>query len=70
MVFDPPAYGLTDFRKAHNLSFLQFHRLCELGLVPRTVLIGDKPYITREAAAEWRELVEKYAEEHGGRIDL
>jgi hypothetical protein len=51
MVFDPPAYGLTDFRKAHNLSFLQFHRLCELGLVPRTVLIGDKPYITREAAA-------------------
>lgn len=70
MIFDPPAYSLRDFQKSHNLTFLQFHKLRELGLVPRTTLIGDKPFVMREAAAEWRERIEEYAKEHGGRIDL
>jgi hypothetical protein len=42
MIFDPPVYTLRDFQKSHNLSFLQFHKLSEIGLAPRTILIGDK----------------------------
>jgi hypothetical protein len=68
MIFDPPAYGLADFRKAHNLSFLQFHGLRELALAPRTILIGDKPYITRESAAEWREGSKNTLRSMGGRL--
>jgi hypothetical protein len=41
-----------------------------MGLAPRTVLIGDKPYVTREAAAQWRERIEQYADEHGGKIEF
>jgi hypothetical protein len=70
MIFDPPVYTLRDFKKSHNLNFLQFHKLQELGLAPRTILIGDRPYVTREAAVSWREAIEKYAAEHGGKIEL
>ncbi len=70
MVFDPPTYTLLDFQKAHNLSFLQYHKLRELGLGPRTILIGDKPYVTRESACEWRVRIERYANEHGGKVEL
>jgi hypothetical protein len=70
MVFDPPIYTLRDFQKSHNLSFLQFHKLRELGLGPRTILIGDRSYVTRESACEWRSMIERYADEHGGKIDL
>ena len=70
MIFDPPMYVLRDFWKSHNLSFLQYHKLQEMGLAPRTVLIGDKPYVTREAAVQWRERIEQYANEHGGKIEF
>ncbi len=70
MIFDPPVYTLRDFQKSHNLTFLQFHKLRELGLAPRTILIGDKPYVTREAAYEWRSMIERYAEERGGKIEF
>jgi hypothetical protein len=70
MIFDPPVYTLKDFKRSHNLTFLQFHKLCEVGLAPRTILIGDKPYVTREAACEWRSMIERYASEHGGKIEL
>jgi hypothetical protein len=70
MIFDPPVYTLRDFQRAHNLTFLQFHKLRELGLSPRTILIGDKPYVTREAAAEWRGSIERYAQERGGKIEF
>ena len=70
MVFDPPVYSLRDFQKSHNLTFLQFHKLRELGLGPRTILIGDKPCVTRESACEWRSMIEQYANEHGGKVEL
>lgn len=69
-VFDPPVYTLRDFQRSHNLTFLQFHKLRELGLTPSTTLIGDKGYVMREAAVEWRQRITEYAEEHGGKIEL
>ncbi|MGH8603580.1 MAG: hypothetical protein ACREXR_12640 [Gammaproteobacteria bacterium] len=70
MIFDPPVYSLRDFERSHNLSFLRLHKLSALGLGPRTIIIDEKPFITREAAIEFRARIEEYASRHGGRIEL
>ncbi|MGH8580605.1 MAG: hypothetical protein ACREVK_10970 [Gammaproteobacteria bacterium] len=71
MIFDPPIYSLSDFTKTHNLTPVRSHRLFhDLGLKPRMITIGEKQFVTREAAVEWRKMVEDYAEQHGGKIEL
>lgn len=70
-IFDPAMYTISGFWRAHNVNFIQSHKLThELNLGPRVILIGDKGYVTREAAAEWRQKIEEYALAHGGKIEF
>ena len=52
---DYDAYSIRQFCARHNLSEELFYKLQRLGTGPRTLNVGRRKLITREAAREWRE---------------
>jgi hypothetical protein len=51
---DPDAYSIREFCERHNISTSFFHKLRHQGLGPRTLRLGSRVLITREAAKAWR----------------
>jgi len=48
------AYSIATFCKKHAISESFFHKLRTLGLGPRTMRVGTRVLISREAARAWR----------------
>lgn len=52
------AFTVEAFCKVHSISKGAFYKLKKIGRTPKLYYIGRKPYISREAAKEWRELMQ------------
>jgi len=52
---DCDAYSIPSFCRRHGISRSLFFKLKQQGLGPRTMRLGARVLIPREAAAEWRE---------------
>lgn len=48
------AYDISMFCMAHNISRAFFYKLDEQGLAPKTMKLGRRVLISKEAAAAWR----------------
>ena len=55
------AYNVDLFCKTHNISKVTFYRLKKEGSAPKMYYIGRRPYISREAATNWRREMEATA---------
>jgi len=51
---DPPAYSVTGFCKAHDLSRAMFYKLCASDRGPEVIKVGRRTLVPGEAAAAWR----------------
>ena len=49
------AYTVEAFCQVHSISKGAFYKLRKSNKTPKLYYIGRKPYISREAAKEWRE---------------
>jgi len=56
------AYDVEGFCAAHSISRALFYKLLKEGKGPRMMRVSRRPLITREAAAEWRERMERETE--------
>lgn len=52
------AYTVDEFCRSHRISRVKFYELLRDGRGPRTMRIGRRQLISREAAAEWRRQME------------
>lgn len=51
---DPDAYTIRQFCERHGISQSFFFKLQQQGRAPRTLKIGARRLISREAARAWR----------------
>lgn len=51
---DPDALSIERFCQQHSISLSFYFKLAAAGLGPKTIAIGSRRLITREAASEWR----------------
>ena len=59
---EPPndwAYTITQFCKFHHISRSMFYKLRNKGLAPRIMEVGRRRLISQEAAADWRQQMER-----------
>ena len=49
------AYSIRQFCEAHSISEAMYYKLRLAGKGPRETRVGDKPIISKESAAEWRQ---------------
>jgi len=47
-------FSIEQFCHAHCISRAMYYKLAKQGLAPRTMQVGTRRLISREAAAEWR----------------
>ena len=52
-------YTVTQFCKYHNISRSMFYKLLQLGEGPRLMAVGRRRLISIEAAADWRQQMER-----------
>ena len=52
------AYTVETFCLMHSISRGAFYKLRKSGKTPKLYFVGRRPYISREAAKEWRELMQ------------
>ncbi len=52
------ALSVAEFCKAHSISRATFYNQRKIGLGPRTIKVGSRRLITKEAAEEWRRRME------------
>ncbi|MBZ9748310.1 helix-turn-helix domain-containing protein [Mesorhizobium sp. CO1-1-7] len=52
------AYSIPEFCAAHRISRATFYNLVNDGHAPRTMKVGARVLISREAAADWRKACE------------
>jgi hypothetical protein len=55
---DRDAYGVAEFCRRHGFSTGYLYSLWRRGQGPRFMQQGDRRFITREAAADWRRQME------------
>lgn len=48
------AYSIVQFCAAHGISRATFYNLIDRGEAPRTMKVGARMLVSREAAADWR----------------
>ncbi len=53
-LFEPAAYSVDAFCRAHSISRSMFYALLRDGQGPRLMKIGARTLISREAAEDWR----------------
>ncbi|RWN95178.1 MAG: AlpA family phage regulatory protein [Mesorhizobium sp.] len=56
LVFE--AYSIPEFCAAHRISRASFYNLINDGKAPRTMKVGTRVLISKEAAADWRKACE------------
>jgi predicted DNA-binding transcriptional regulator AlpA len=54
----PDCFDIRSFCEANHISRGFFYKIAAEGKGPRTIRIGRKVLISREAAAEWRQRME------------
>ncbi|AZO12525.1 MULTISPECIES: helix-turn-helix domain-containing protein [unclassified Mesorhizobium] len=52
------AYSIPEFCAAHRISRATFYNLINAGTAPRTMKVGGRVLISKEAAADWRKACE------------
>ncbi|MEI8715878.1 helix-turn-helix transcriptional regulator [Mesorhizobium sp. ISC11] len=52
------AYNIPEFCAAHRISRATFYNLLNDGHAPRTMKVGSRVLISKEAAADWRKACE------------
>ncbi len=52
-------YTFPEFSKAHRISRSMLYKLIKQGLGPRIMKVGRRRLISIEAAAEWRQRMER-----------
>lgn len=55
---EPDAFGIDEFCRRHGLCRATFYNLQSAGRAPRTMKVGARVLISREAAADWRRQME------------
>ncbi len=58
------AYTIGSFCQVHSISKGAFYKLKKIGKTPQLYYIGRKPYISREAAIEWRKQMQSDCAEY------
>ena len=53
-----PIYSVAEFCREHGISRGLFYRLLREGRGPRVIKAGRRTLISREAAEDWRRLME------------
>lgn len=48
------AQSISEFCESHRISQALFYKLKNLGTGPRTMKVGDRTLVSREAAEQWR----------------
>jgi len=56
---DDGTYTVNQFCKSHNISRSMFYKLLQQGLAPRLMEVGRRRMISFEAAADWRQQMER-----------
>lgn len=56
---DIEAYSILQFCAAHGISRASFYNLVTAGKAPRTMKVGGRVLISKEAAADWRRACEQ-----------
>jgi len=56
---DDGNYTVAQFCKAHHISRSMFYKLLQQGLGPRLMAVGRRRMISFEAAADWRQQMER-----------
>jgi predicted DNA-binding transcriptional regulator AlpA len=51
---DKFAFSVAEFCGTHNISRAMFYTLLKAGTGPKTMKVGTRTLVSREAAAEWR----------------
>ncbi|WP_192177681.1 hypothetical protein [Mesorhizobium amorphae] len=51
---DTAAYTIPEFCFAHRISRATFYNLMKAGLGPRTMQVGGRVLISKEAGGDWR----------------
>ncbi|HRP94892.1 MAG TPA: hypothetical protein PL143_01450 [Rhodocyclaceae bacterium] len=62
---DKPVYEVPEFCADHGISKVHLYALWKEGRGPRRMKVGRRVFVTREAAAEWRERMERETEQSG-----
>ena len=52
-------YTVTQFCKSHHISRSMFYKLLQQGLGPRLMAVGRRRLVSIEAAADWRQQMER-----------
>ncbi len=52
-------YTVNQFCKSHNISRSMFYKQMKLGQGPRVMQVGRRRMISNEAAADWRQQMER-----------
>lgn len=52
-------YTVKQFCKDHNISRSMFYKLLQQGQGPRLMAVGRRRLISNEAAADWRQQMER-----------
>ncbi len=52
-------YTVAQFCKSHNISRSMFYKQLNLGKGPRLMAVGRRRLISNEAAADWRQRMER-----------
>jgi len=65
---DVDAFSIGDFCRRHDISPSFYHKLVAQGLGPRTLKLGSRTLITREAARAWRRRHERRSVRAAARI--
>ncbi len=52
-------YTVKQFCKDHNISRSMFYKLLQQGQGPRLMAVGRRRLISNEAAADWRQRMER-----------
>jgi len=56
------AYSIDEFCQAHGFGRSTYYKLKHDGLAPAEIRVGNKPLITVESAAIWREQMQRRAQ--------
>ena len=62
METETEAYSIAEFCHAHRISRATFYNLQTAGKAPRTMKVGGRVLVSKEAAADWRRECERTAE--------
>jgi predicted DNA-binding transcriptional regulator AlpA len=53
------AMSIPEFSKLHSISRTTFYNLLQEGRAPNTMKVGRRRFISAEAAASWRQRMER-----------